>query len=91
MTDNKPVGGRGKKASYKTKLVRVPVPVLDKVESAIATFRSGNEVKQDGLSLDEALEAASKILKSKKSASESVRKLLQVLYSCEIDKNDLIT
>ncbi len=85
MTD-KPVGGRGKKAGYETKLVRVPLPVLPEVEKAIADFRSGIEVEQDRLSLDEALEAAKKILKSKKSANESIKKLLQVLYDCEIDK-----
>lgn len=90
MTDNKPVGGRGKKANYDTKVIRVPLPVVDEVESLIADFRNGNEEqisdkKQDTLTLDEALEAARKVLKSKKSASVSVKKLLQVLYGCEIN------
>ena len=90
MTDNKPVGGRGKKADYRTKLVRVPIPVLPEVEKAIADFRSGQITEQATenqlMDLDQALEAARKILKSKKSASESIKKLLQVLYSCQIDK-----
>ena len=46
MTDNKPVGGRGKKADYRTKLVRVPIPVLPEVEKAIADFRSGQITEQ---------------------------------------------
>jgi hypothetical protein len=84
----KPVGGRGKKAGYDTKLIRVPLPVVPGVEKAIEEFRSGNS-EQGIVNYEEAIEAARKIVKSKKSASESILKLLQVIYSTEIDKSEL--
>jgi hypothetical protein len=88
MSSTKPVGGRGKKAGYETKLIRVPLPVVPGVEKAIEEFRMGNG-EQEILSYEEAIEAARKIMRSKKSASESLLKLLQVIYSTEIDKNEL--
>jgi len=35
---NKPVGGRGKKAAYKTVVVRVPVSILGEVNQLIDAF-----------------------------------------------------
>lgn len=79
-------GGRGKKADYETKTVRVPLPVLDEVETLIQCFRDDllDKPFSDNRSLDEAITIAKSILKSKKSAKESVRKLLQVLYQVDI-------
>jgi len=82
-------GGRGKKADYETKVIRVPLPIVGEVENIIQSFRKdlphndSNELK----SLSEAIAIASNILKSKKSAKESIKKLLQVLY--EVDNIDL--
>jgi hypothetical protein len=37
---NKPVGGRGKKAPYETQIIRVPVPIVQKIEQIISEYRS---------------------------------------------------
>ena len=78
-------GGRGKKADYETKVIRVPLPIVDEVETLIQCFRDDllDKPFSDGRSLDEAMIIASNILKSKKSAKESIRKLLQVLYAVD--------
>lgn len=82
-------GGRGKKADYESKVVRIPSPIVQEVETLIECFHNGIPSKDssDSKSLSEAVMIASNILKSKKSAKESLRKLLQVLY--EVDKIEL--
>ena len=82
-------GGRGKKADYETKVIRVPLPIVGEVETLIECFRDDllDEPFREDRSLDEAMIIASNILKSKKSAKESIKKLLQVLY--DVDKIDL--
>jgi hypothetical protein len=85
-------GGRGKKADYESKVIRVPLPIIGEVENLIENFHndlSSNTlaVSTDSISLESAIEIATNILKSKKSAKESVRKLLQVLY--QVDKIEL--
>ena len=82
-------GGRGKKADYESKVIRVPLPIIGEVENLIENFHndlSSNTlaVSTDSISLESAIEIATNILKSKKSANESFRKLLQVLY--QVDK-----
>jgi len=81
-------GGRGKKADYESKVIRVPLPIIGEVENLIENFHndlSSNTlaVSTDSISLESAIEIATNILKSKKSAKESVRKLLQVLYQAD--------
>jgi DnaJ-class molecular chaperone len=39
----KPHGGRGKKQNYKTKPVRIPLPLLAQVEALIEAFHQENE------------------------------------------------
>lgn len=82
-------GGRGKKADYESKVIRVPLPIIGEVENLIENFHNDLStntlaVSTDSISLESAIEIAANILKSKKSAKESVRKLLQVLY--QVDK-----
>jgi hypothetical protein len=82
-------GGRGKKADYESKVIRVPLPIIGEVENLIENFHndlSSNTlaVSTDSISLESAIEIGANIVKSKKSAKESVRKLLQVLY--QVDK-----
>jgi hypothetical protein len=62
---SKPVGGRGKKAGYETKLMRVPLPVVPAIEKIVDDFRDGSENEPKQLSFDEALQAAKKIMKKK--------------------------
>ncbi len=97
---NKPIGGRGHKAQYKTKTIRIPVPIEPQVEKLSNIYRQavsegswdnvegkellGSITPIDRLTRDEAIEEAYKILKSRKSAKISLEKLLQVLYG---DKN----
>jgi hypothetical protein len=100
---NKPLGGRGKKAPYETKLLRVPVPIVQKVELIIDDYRNlviNGEVSEfekypnlaacvTPVSYSEALQRAREIIKSKKSALDSLAKLLQVLYGGTVSKEDL--
>lgn len=93
---NKPVGGRGKKAPYETTVVRVPLPLVEKVERQIDEYRefviSGTESSVPRtqtaattlVSYSEAVAHAKDILKQKKSARQSIEKLLQVLYGGEV-------
>lgn len=78
-------GGRGKKSEYETKVIRVPLPVIGEVENMIEKFHQGfsDNDSTDSKSLDDAIAIATNILKSKKSARESIKKLLQVLYSTD--------
>ena len=85
---SKPVGGRGKKAGYETKLMRVPLPVVSAVEKIVDDFRDGSENGTKQLSFDEALQAAKKIMKKKKSARQSLLNLLRDIYGCEINTLD---
>ena len=98
--DNKPKGGRGCQAPYKTIVVRIPEALKSKVESIAFAYRdmvSNTELTQDDLSricpdvFDyplktkiEAIQVAKKILKSKKSSRYSIQRLLRELYE---DKN----
>jgi hypothetical protein len=85
---SKPVGGRGKKAGYETKLMRVPLPVVSAIEKIVDDFRDGSENEPKQLSFDEALQAAKKIMKKKKSARQSLLNLLQDIYGCEVGTLD---
>jgi hypothetical protein len=84
---SKPVGGRGHKAPYATTHMRIPVPVKEKVEQVIEEFRSGNVADSSKLfiSVEDAVNAAQQILKQKKSARESMKKLLMSIYGVEVD------
>jgi rubrerythrin len=100
---NKPLGGRGKKAPYETQLVRVPVPVVQKVEQIVDEYRNlvinGEQSEFEKypnlaacvtpVSYSEALQRAKEIVKTKRSAAESLAKLLQVLYGGTVSKEDL--
>lgn len=100
---NKPVGGRGRKAPYETALIRVPLPVYDQVEKIADDYRR-SVIEGEDNNLDEktkthsettsvnysdALQRAKEIVKQRKSASESLAKLLQVLYGGTVSKEDL--
>ena len=108
---NKPVGGRGNKASYKTTHVRVPVDIKGRVEELVEQYRlsltSGeldestnsltglddtNEQSPEKMltSLDEALKLAKEILAQKKSAKQSIVKLLTGIYKQEVKPEDLV-
>lgn len=102
---SKPVGGRGHKVPYDTVVMRVPLPLAAEFRQYINDFHNlvnagvmspGQATvdlqKQLGytpLTSSQALMEARKILRAKKSARESLLKLLQVLYG-DILEVDLI-
>jgi hypothetical protein len=68
--------------------MRVPLPVVSAIEKIVDDFRDGSENEPKQLSFDEALQAAKKIMKKKKSARQSLLNLLQDIYGCEVDTLD---
>lgn len=88
-------GGRGKKSPYATKVVRIPDPLLQRVEELVNDFYSNEkstddqsvlqnhiEFKQDIPSAREyALNILTQNKVSKKSTKYCLEKLLQVLYN----------
>jgi len=92
----KPAGGRGKKAPYETITLRVPIPLREEIEKQVDAYRefvvngiNPEPVKPEGgilssPSREEVINQAKEILKQKKSAKQSLEKLLQVLYGGDI-------
>ena len=92
----KPKGGRGNKAPYRTKTMRIPEPIEYQVEKICDVYRQaslqgnwegindegllGTTTPLDRLTKEEAIKEANKILKGRKSARISLEKMLQVLY-----------
>lgn len=78
-------GGRGIKAPYSSKVVRIPEPILGNVEKLIDSFYSNNSIEDKKLvTPDKAIELAKDILAqnqtSKRSTKVCLEKLLQSLY-----------
>lgn len=98
-------GGRGKQAPYTTTHIRVPDPLKAEIQNIIEEWRllvdSGelspteavtevfNKGGSDQLPIDEAVNKAKEILKQKKSANDSMIKLLTALYNVELPKDIL--
>jgi hypothetical protein len=87
---SKPVGGRGKRASYTTSVVRVPDPIKQQVEKLVTAFyegvEEGDNYKQiDLLDLHLAINEARRIIRHKKSARLSMEMLLEVLYKTPVN------
>jgi hypothetical protein len=68
--------------------MRVPLPVVSAIEKIVDDFRDGSENETKQLSFDEALQAAKKIMKKKKSARQSLLNLLQDIYGREVGTLD---
>lgn len=86
-----PRGGRGKRAPYETVVVRVPEPVLDRVEAIIDSYRSGlaQEENPSGLKpvtgFDEIKDKVDEWRKSAKVGKDKLKNLLQLIYGVDID------
>ena len=80
-------GGRGVKAPYTSRTVRVPDPIREQVDRVIESFYSEAVETGDNniLETDEAIVKARQILvqnkTSKRSTQYCLEKLLQVIYS----------
>ena len=97
----KPKGGRGHTAPYETTHLRVPVPIKDQLQSFIDSYREqvisgqidpsqqfilSTESSDNKMpSKDKAVEIAKEVLKGKKSARQSLGKLLTSLYGEDIN------
>lgn len=86
----KPVGGRGKKAPYKTITIRIPEEVEEIVEILSDKYREKvlrSYVSKDKIlgftikTKQEAIEIKDLILKSRKSAKYSLERFIDELYS----------
>ncbi len=84
---NKHKGGRGVKAPYSSKVIRIPEPIMDDVERLLEDFYSGSENPLRNYSLDSAraIEQAREIIDQnkviKRSTKYCLEKLLQVIYA----------
>lgn len=84
---NKHKGGRGVKAPYSSRTVRVPDPVREQVDKVIEDFYSDSVETQNNIILqtEEAIVTARQILvnnkTSKRSTQYCLEKLLQTIYS----------
>lgn len=80
-------GGRGLKAPYTSKAVRIPSPILDDVEKMLDNFYNGidDPIKNYSLDSSVAIEQAKEILEQNKTSKRSTKvcleKLLQVIYA----------
>lgn len=97
----KPIGGRGRKAPYKTTVIRVPIELADTIDQYCDQYRISLERGKDedfttniplagkslesGLTADLAVQKAREILSQKKSAKISLKKMLQLIYGERID------
>jgi hypothetical protein len=92
----RPLGGRGLRQSYETKVIRVPMPLVETINDLVEKFyTSYNPENPDSelltdkvtsslgvctVSKQDAITKAKVIISRKKSAKVSVLNLLQVLY-----------
>lgn len=97
----KPLGGRGVKAPYESTHMRVPLPLKEQFEAIIEDYR--NSVMQDInlltsydvcgnnslTGLEDAKKEARKLVRAKKSASQSLSKLLSAIYKVEVTVEEL--
>jgi hypothetical protein len=83
----KPVGGRGMRASYKTKMVRCPEPMQPAVRQLIEDYheRGGILQRYTNVPLEEAIVIAAGILTKRVSAKTAVLKLLASIYGVNVD------
>lgn len=98
-------GGRGKQAPYTTTHVRVPDPLKAEVDNLIKSWRtlvdSGEMSPTEAtvqvckpehlacIDFTEALAIAQKLMKQKKSANDSMIRLLEAIYGVELSKDVL--
>ncbi len=88
MNGFKPVGGRGRKAPYNTRIMRVPEPIADKVQTLIDEYRI-SVMKDEGVKSDKFIiirlsdlrHIFSDILRQKNGAKVSFEKLEHKLIS----------
>ena len=93
---NKPVGGRGKKAPYQTKIKRIPLELESQIDSMVEEYRAnlmGDGDRQDNsiLSLADAIALVKKLMRAKKSKTDTIHKLVTGIYKVDVDKEELFS
>lgn len=84
---NKPVGGRGKKAPYRTKIMRIPEPLKEEVQCLIDNYRDSLIVNKNQnnqtilLTKEKLIKEIELIVKKRKSAKVSFELLINKLFS----------
>lgn len=98
---SKPLGGRGIKAPYESTHMRVPLPLKEQFEAIIEDYRTsvmedvnlltGYDIHSNNplTGLDDAKSEARKLIRAKKSASQSLAKLLSTIYQVEVTVEEL--
>lgn len=87
LTMHKYKGGRGQKAPYRSKAVRVPEPILETLDRLLEDFYAGKTLSESKTVIDSdtAIEKAKEILEqnkiSKRPTKICLEKLVQVIYS----------
>jgi len=76
-------GGRGHKAPYQTTHVRVPEPIKPMVERIVDDYK--NDLPFLYISRDRMIELCHQIASQKKSARQSLNKLLTTLFDDYVD------
>lgn len=86
-----PKGGRGKRAPYETVVVRVPEPVLDRVEAIIDSYRLGLALEENPsgskpvTGFEEIRERVDEWRKNAKVGKDKLKNLLQLIYGVDFD------
>jgi hypothetical protein len=89
---NKPIGGRGNKAPYGTKIVRVPEPVLERVREIVESYRDGIDSEFSATAAHDTKPVTGYDLirdevdewrKSAKVGKDRLEKLLQLVYGAD--------
>lgn len=84
---SKPVGGRGIRAAYKTKMVRCPEPMQPAVRQLIESYheRGGILQRYTTVTLEDAIDIAACILSKRVSAKTAILKLLTSIYGLDVE------
>ena len=98
MSD-KPKGGRGKVAPYKTTTIRIPIPIQPDIERIVDNYRNSvnqpilaaiAEIEQSPIPLNDAIVKAHEILADKKANKKvTVKKLLETIYGQKVSLDNL--
>jgi hypothetical protein len=81
----KPTGGRGIKAPYATKIIRVPEPCVEQVTAIIEAFREGDstQVEKPVTGYESIRDDIDEWRKSSKVGKAKLENLLQLIYGVD--------
>lgn len=85
----KPVGGRGRKAPYKTTTVRIPVDIKQQVDLLVAQFRGDclNVVNDENIKLKKPIQIIQRYKLKLKSENENSAEVDRLITDLELELN----